>query len=553
MQIYIDTKMNNFYDASCLGSCNPAQIVTLSYAIKDISEIKIMNNCDAYSHDQLLYSYSIDNVCWSCYMSYDECLANTIELDSDFYIRIKLSGQICSLYIGDDQINDYTSQLANEFKFGSEDNANAYNPYANLDGALELQQVLAENVSNIVGIPIYYFKLSPSAKSKDITFKEYALMDVESVKQIKLVIADGQMPSSKPEFADWGLEFQTDWETEITKQSFATAFGPTAQPLEGDLVYIPMMKRMWMVNGAYEEKNGAFMWQATTFKVMLVKYQEKGSVDLGETEELINSFVKNKYEDLFGEDNNVTYDSGEASTEAPLYAANALYSVFESDATRKYITCDSVDIVPNDLYYKGTLISDSKYTFKLNTVKSKIIYQKQFCGDECTCSFIIHPFIDNYEAPIIHIGDLTINIKQNQFECELYINKDPNNKLTLQSNNSYLCILRFSKCMNLIDFNAYEYTYNKNIPLYKLQKNHYMFNMDEPISSYVSKYNIEYSIPEKSTIYLSNFFGTITNFKLFDVYNDQLSELLQMYPTHQHLMINDTARKIVGHPGVALK
>ena len=29
------------------------------------------------------------------------------------------------------------------------------------------------------------------------------------------------------------------------------------------------------------------------------------------------------------------------------------------------------------------------------------------------------------------------------------------------------------------------------------------------------------------------------------IYNDNVSELLQMYPTHQHLLINDTARRIV--------
>ena len=50
-------------------------------------------------------------------------------------------------------------------------------------------------------------------------------MNVDSVKQIKMVIQDGVMPSSKPEFADWGMDFQNDWEPEITKQSFATAFG----------------------------------------------------------------------------------------------------------------------------------------------------------------------------------------------------------------------------------------------------------------------------------------------------------------------------------------
>jgi hypothetical protein len=73
-----------------------------------------------------------------------------------------------------------------------------------------------------------------------------------------MIIQDNQMPSSKPEFGDWAIDFQTDWETEISKGMFATAFGNTAQPMEGDLIYVPMMKRMWMVNGAYEEKKDAF-------------------------------------------------------------------------------------------------------------------------------------------------------------------------------------------------------------------------------------------------------------------------------------------------------
>ena len=127
----------------------------------------------------------------------------------------------------------------------------------------------------MTGIPCYYIKLNPDVNSKDMTFKEYTLFGVEAIKQLKIIIADNQMPSSKPEFNDWGIDFQADWETEITKGSFATAFGPTAQPMEGDLIYIPMMKRMWMVNGAYEEKKDAFMWIATTFKLSLVKYQEK--------------------------------------------------------------------------------------------------------------------------------------------------------------------------------------------------------------------------------------------------------------------------------------
>lgn len=540
------------YNQFCLGQCTPPQIISFDYAISDVSKLILYGGCDAYDTSLLQYSYSIDNVCWSCFMSYDECLTNTVELDSDFYLKVKVAGNICKVTYDGENINDYSAALAPGFDFSTETSSNTYDPYANTEGTIALQQALAENVSSIVGIPIYYFKLNPNIGSKDITFKEYALMDVEAVKQIKLIVADGVMPSSKPEFAEWGLDFQTDWETEITKQSFATAFGNTAQPTEGDLIYIPMMKRMWMVSGAYEEKNGNLMWQATTFKVMLIKYQEKGSVDLGDTEAMVNSFVKNKYEDLFGDDSQATYNSGEASTDAPVYAANNLYSVYESDATRKYVSCDSIDIITDNLYYRGTLISDSKYTFLRNDVESKIIYQKQFCGDECSCSFIITPKLGTYEGEFIHIGNVCIKIKQEFDETELYIKQDKNTKLNLDANNTYFCVLRFSKCMNLIDFIAYKYTHNQNVPLYKLQSNHYYFDIDNPVSSNVSKFNIEYSSPKKEDVWISNYYGEITNFKVFDVYNDQLAELLQMYPTHQHLMINDTARKILGLKGVAL-
>lgn len=542
----------DFNNYNCLGGCNPPQEVILTYAINDISKIVINNNCNPYDVSELQYSYSIDGLCWSCYMSYDDCLSNTIELDSDFYVKIKVNGPVCNVTFDGNSV-DYNVQLVQGFNFDSNTSSNTYNPYADMDTALQLQQALAENVSNIVGIPIYYFKLKPEANSKDITFKEYTLMNVDSVKQIKMVIQDGVMPSSKPEFAEWGMDFQNDWEPEITKQSFATAFGINAQPLEGDLIYVPMMKRMWMVNGAYEEKNGNIMWQATTFKVMLSKYQEKDSVDLGDTEEMVNSLVKNKYEDLFGSDDNATYDSGEASNTAPQYAANNLYNVYESDATRKYMTCDTISIEPNDIYYRGTLISDSKYAFMTNNVESKVVYQKQFCGEECTCSFIINPLIGDYEGTIVHIGNINIKIKQDINIAKLYIDVDPENTIDLYLNEKYLVILRFSKCMNLIDFNAYKYTFNQNIPLYKLQNNHYWFDMDNPISSHVGKYNIEYTTTKKSDVWISNLYGTLTNFKIFDVYNDNLSDMLEMYPTHQHLMINDTARKIVGLPGVTPK
>ena len=540
-----------------LGSCNPTQIININQPINEINNFIVTNECDeAYDNGNLVFSYSLDSVCWSCYMSYDDLLKNTIDLDGDFYLRFKINNIVNDIYNDDEEITDYSSQLDSDFQLtGCEtENPNVFNPYANLDSAVNLQTQLTETVSCLFGIPIYYFKLKPDAGSKDITFKEYALMNVDQVKQIKLLITDGTMPSSKPEFADFGLEFQTDWETEISKATFATAFGNTAQPTEGDFIYIPMMKRMWQVSGAYEEKNGSLMWNATTFRVMLVKYQERGSVDLQDTEALVNSLVKNKYEDLFGDDSNSTYDSETQNLTAPVAAQNALYPVFESDAIRKYVTCDTVSFSNEATYFKGTLISDMMYIFLRNDLDSKIIYQNKYCGSSASISFIIQPQVCAYANCIIgKVGNCEIMLEQNGMSASLYTNIYSDNKIELVSNSIYFIIIRWDMGMNLFDMSAYLYTYNQNVPQYKLNSAHYYYDIDNPIAQYNLKYSPELIDEDGHDVYISNFNGKITNFKVFDLYNDNISELLQMYPTHQHLMINDTARRINGNEGVILK
>ena len=48
---------------------------------------------------------------------------------------------------------------------------------------------------------------------------------------------------------------------------------------------------------------------------------------------------------------------------------------------------------------------------------------------------------------------------------------------------------------------------------------------------------------------LEGFYGKITNIKIFDIYNDNISEVLMMYPNNKRLLINDTARNIIGMSG----
>lgn len=544
---------------SYLPGCNPPQDLSITYAIKNIESLHVFNSTCEYDRNLLQYAYSLDGVCWSCFMSYDNILLTTSGLKQDFFVNVRVPGEIAGVKYDDVPITDYSTSLTSGFNFSYMDptsNTNLYNPYANMSDAIALQQQLNEAVSAVTGVPIYYFRLSPDTGSADLTFKEYTLMNVESVKQIKLIIADGQMPSSRPEFSDWGLDFQADWECEISKISFATAFGNTAQPMSGDLIYIPMMKRMWMVNEAYDEKNGSLMWTSSTFKVMLVKYQEKGSVDLGNAEDLVSSFVKNKYDDLFGADDDNTQDSGFDGANTETYAANNLYSVYESDATRKYVTCDTVNITSDtQLYYRGTLVADSRYVYPYPTMPTHIIYQKQYCGDEGTASIILNCNVisDEVTHHIMKIGGMYLDCTQNRNNAVLYLNYDRNIKIKIKLNTTYLVVIQWSRRMNLIRLVAYEYTHNENIPMYKLSNAHYYFDVDNATADYVSKYNPNFSQDRKESIEIFGFDGWATNIKVYDAYVDNVSELIQMYPTNQHLVVNDTARKLVGNQGVALR
>lgn len=512
--------------------------------VNDVAQIRLYDRCgDVYDMTSLKYSYSVDSICWSCYMSIDDVVESTLDNISDYFVRIKVAGEVSSVTIDDEETTDYTTSLDSSFSLSSCDanSANQYNPYANIDYAVELQQSLSNSVACTIGIPIYYFKVNGVKGSADMTFKEYALKSVTAVKQIKLIIGDGQMPSSKPEFADLGLDWQTDWETEILKSMFATAFGNTAQPTEGDLIYIPMMKRMWMVNEAYDERNGSLMWQSTTWKVALVKYQSDMSLDLNEHDDFVDELVKNKYEDLFGNDE--ALDSGTESVQIMTQRPSNLYPVYKSDSTRKELTFDNIEFQSTSLYHKGTLIMDNCYKFK--DVNSQITYQRGWCGDAISLSFIIRCNASEYNTTLIKIGNIHIDLTQTAKNTTLSLNVSDKCNIILNNDKWYFVCIRFSKQLHTVDMTAAENKYPNNIPLYQLTNYHYYFDVDNA-TQVTAKWNEEMQSESKHEVTVYGFNGNISNVKVMDIYDDKLSELMMQYPTHQHLLINDTARQIYG-------
>ena len=150
-----------------------------------------------------MYSWSSDSVCWTNWVNYNTYLRLAKNVETDFFLRILFNTSLGTVSINKMETKCYSVCLYNENPF-LEDlcSENLFNPYANLDCALQLQQQLSNSIICMLGIPIYYFRVLPQKDTADYTFKEYIMHNVESVKQLKLMIQDGTMPSSKPQFSD---------------------------------------------------------------------------------------------------------------------------------------------------------------------------------------------------------------------------------------------------------------------------------------------------------------------------------------------------------------
>ena len=92
-----------------------------------------------------MFSWSSDSVCWSAWTTYDNYLRITNLLETDFYLRILISTVCNGVMLGNCITTDYTISVDSSNAFITDFCAetNLFQPYNNLDCALQLQQQLA--------------------------------------------------------------------------------------------------------------------------------------------------------------------------------------------------------------------------------------------------------------------------------------------------------------------------------------------------------------------------------------------------------------------------
>lgn len=177
-----------------------------------------------------------------------------------------------------------------------------FNPY-DLQGALDLYEKLADDVTQLFGWTVEYYRTEPDENGIDHTIHEYSLHGVVDVQEVKISVPDNQFPSNQVSFNPFDLALLESFEIQLTKRQFKELFGPQFRPKKEDFLYFCDINRMYRVEHAQAIRD--FGNATVYYKLILGKYNKRADVKPTNTtiQNRINDIVKNStLEELFGTD-----------------------------------------------------------------------------------------------------------------------------------------------------------------------------------------------------------------------------------------------------------
>lgn len=561
--------------------CLIKRLITLTTPVKyqavnlfDENNVDITASC--------LFSWSSDAACWTNFVTLDQYNKMAPNIESDYFLRILITTSFSKIALDNKLVDCYTICLYNENPYLMDLCVNqTVDFYANLDCALQMYQQTSDLICCMIGIPCYYFRVLPDHETTDLTFKEYLLHNVVDMKYLKLVCQDGQMPSSKPQMSEFDFDWETDWEVEMSKTAFAKAFGDTVFPKQRDIIYIPLMKRMWEVNSAYDEKNEAFMWRPVTWKLGLVKWNDKTNVNQGDFQDIIDSWAENRMEDILEKEHiEQERESGVNQLDAPVFTADNLYVTVLEDAIRTGVTTSEKDSVGKlQLNHNSAVVTRNMYRFKYTD--SVVKYVNTTCGDHGTLLFIIDtstPIIDGrlfeddkYTKVIFKAGEIEVklrverlfNDKQRNYKYDYYVifngtehilNNPSIDTEKYAPTDIYAIQIRWNRSNFTTELNVIPYiqTVPMGTPPYRVRPEMHIFDFVHPICKLTHTYNNDFIQEKPVEVILSPAPVGITNVKLFDTAlsdNEMAKESIKYTTTNSHCIISDVARPFVDENG----
>lgn len=234
-----------------------------------------------------------------------------------------------------------------------------FDPYK-VNSALCLYQELSNMANGLFGHEVVYFRVNPQARSADIVFKEWTLFEVEQQKCIKILVPNNEFPDSKPQYNQFGIDFEIPFEVHIDKGYWEQFFGKNTLPQKRDIIYFPLLNRIYEIQSTYIYRD--FMQQPLYFKAQLIKYQPKSDT-------LLPDNIAQQLDDLTISTDELFEEAMEKEIKKVTKPEQYITITHANDPTRDRVN-RSLPIDRYDLYNKYTLVSEHYYNMDL-------LYQNQ--------------------------------------------------------------------------------------------------------------------------------------------------------------------------------
>lgn len=144
-----------------------------------------------------------------------------------------------------------------------------FRPYE-VGTAIGIAHELSLQTNKIFGHEVIYFKTEPDRDGGDFVFKEWTLFKTTERKCIKVMVPENKFPDNKPNFTEFGVDFEVPFEIHIDHTYFQMMFGKGSQPRKRDYLFFPLVNRMYEIQGSYLYRG--FMMEPIYWRIQLTKF-----------------------------------------------------------------------------------------------------------------------------------------------------------------------------------------------------------------------------------------------------------------------------------------
>ncbi len=223
------------------------------------------------------------------------------------------------------------------------------------------------------GFVMTYGLADPDRKGTDPILHEHQLHNILMIKDISVIVPNGQFPSDEITLSGLDLDLIQTFEIQIPKKIFKDAFGVEFRPGAKDIVYFCDMNQMWEVDQmiiarkAYNTEN---YW-----RVLLKKYNQKQSrqfVNPADKALVDGLTAHNTLDSLFGLQEDIEYQK--VGKNANINIDNtAQLSNNKSEFSFIKKVDPFVEYTTEKIWNSSLTLSESQYKLKLTSKGKKLI------------------------------------------------------------------------------------------------------------------------------------------------------------------------------------